>query len=523
MDKLPQELINRIAWFAERYPGQDKWFPAIGQTSGDSPSEFPRLAGLNYAWKEAIETITFHSLKIKSNEIGTLQSIVTNNRRKHLSRISFTALLPEYSYEACGRRESREEQHLNNEVFKKCICDLFAILKAWENDGLQTGLALHIQSPESPTDRRLSGPEADTLRYDIALRKRIDILYDRWEGSVLHFRKPDMLPRLSNVQHFYVQGNGSRQIASHIAPDLAMSLPYLNNIHWTFPGFDLESPAESSGLDSADSDSPFEPDSIPTSAAPATRREDRVAFANALSDMQSRPRYTVQISFYHCSPLDQRPTRPSVVPPGLTYDPYSSAIRTFSQNATTLELDGQLDLSLFWPSPDEDNATVPAWPHLKKLDVEVSMVTPSGNWYFTGPWPVHHEEDNPARGIIGGDVEPGFTYTDFRAHPNRETFDPFLAAFAKALAKMPVLERFMLTCELSHPTNKLHISYDAPGIQSGWGDEGPEDLACRRIYYACEAGKVWMPEPETAEGLRNAGSEKFGGKVIERFVGSIYN
>ena len=78
----------------------------------------------------------------------------------------------------------------------------------------------------------------------------------------------------------------------------------------------------------------------------------------------------------------------------------------------------------------------------------------------------------------------------------------------------------MLTSELAGETGKLHISYHAPGQRAEWGDEGTEDEEHRRIYYACEAGKVWVPEPETAAGLRGAGMQKYGGEVIERFVGS---
>ena len=98
MDKLPQELINRIVWSAKRYPDQ-AWLLAIGQHSGRSQSEFPRLANLNRAWKEAIETVIIQSLKMKSDELETFNSIVTGHRRKYLSKISFTALLPEYFLE----------------------------------------------------------------------------------------------------------------------------------------------------------------------------------------------------------------------------------------------------------------------------------------------------------------------------------------------------------------------------------------------------------------------------------------
>ncbi|KAF1839659.1 hypothetical protein BDW02DRAFT_5450 [Decorospora gaudefroyi] len=87
---------------------------------------------------------------------------------------------------------------------------------------------------------------------------------------------------------------------------------------------------------------------------------------------------------------------------------------------------------------------------------------------------------------------------------------------------MPVLEYFMLTSELTGEPGRLHISYHAPGNEAEWGDKGPEDIHCRRIYYACEIGKGWVPEPETAEGLRGTGMEKFGGEVIERYLGSLY-
>ncbi|EDU43645.1 conserved hypothetical protein [Pyrenophora tritici-repentis Pt-1C-BFP] len=76
------------------------------------------------------------------------------------------------------------------------------------------------------------------------------------------------------------------------------------------------------------------------------------------------------------------------------------------------------------------------------------MVSPSGKWYFTGPRPIDHPDDNPVRGIIGGFNEREYSYRDFRQHAGPETFDAFLSAFAKAVAQMPVLEFFMLTSEL---------------------------------------------------------------------------
>jgi hypothetical protein len=525
MENLPQELINRIVWFAERYPGQEKWYPAIGQSFRltRSQSQFPRLASLNRRWKEATEAITFRQLGVKSDDLDTLQSIVTGNRRRYLARISFTALLPEYSDEACAQEETRDEQQSNDEAFSQGISDLFAILKAWEDDGVHRTLQLDLKSAASPTDRRnyKEGPEGNDRMYDIAIGMRKDTLSDRWGSSRLQLLRPDALPLLSNVHQLRIDGNGSRMLVPRSAPDFAILLPNLNSVEWEFHDCDAQAAYDLTNHDSSDSDSDSELEDSSSGGSLEARGKDRMDFADRLKYTQCYSLSAAHVIFYHAAPMDQRRTCPSIVPMGFSFDPFSAALRMFSQNLTTLTLNGHLDSTLFWPSPDEKDALNPSWPHLKSLDVEINMIAPSGDWYFTGAWPADHEDDDPERGIIG-DADKEYDYTNFRVHPDPQTFDPFLAAFAKAVAKMPVLEYFMLTSELTGDTGKLHILYNAPGKEAEFGDEDPEDLKSRRIYYACEVGKVWVPEAETAEGLRGAGKEKFGGEAIERYVGSLY-
>lgn len=162
------------------------------------------------------------------------------------------------------------------------------------------------------------------------------------------------------------------------------------------------------------------------------------------------------------------------------------------------------------------------WPHLKSLDIRFNMVAPSGKWYFTGPKPVYHPENDPVRGIIASVDTREFSWADCRQHPDLETFDPFLSALAKAVTQMPVLDSFILTSDLAgNYTGVLRISYHAPGQRAERDDEEPEDKDHRRIYYACKTG-VWVPEPKTSEGLKRAGIQKYGGEAIERFVGSQY-
>jgi hypothetical protein len=118
-------VINRIVWFAERYPSQDRVNLVMGRFSGliEPPSQFPCLAHLNRVWKEGVEAITFHHLTIKSNDLDTPQAVVTGNRLRYLAKISFTVLPPEYSDEACARVESLDEQWRNDEAFAKGIGD----------------------------------------------------------------------------------------------------------------------------------------------------------------------------------------------------------------------------------------------------------------------------------------------------------------------------------------------------------------------------------------------------------------
>lgn len=314
--------------------------------------------------------------------------------------------------------ESRDEQRLNDEAFTKGICDLFAFLKAWEDDGVQSALRLDLTTAASPTDYRMNGLKSDELMYDIAIGKRKDILSDRWEKSRLHFLKSDILPVLSNVQHLKIHGNGSRGLVPRIAPDLAMSLPNLKNVEWEFQDCDAQSAYESSDDDSSesDSDSDSEPDNS-TATSPKVRGANCVAFADALRKIRLRSRSSAQITIYHESPTDQRRTYLSIMPSGLTYDPFSAALRTFSQNLTALTLSAHFDSTLFWPSPDEENAVVPTWLHLKMLDVMFNMVTPCGDWYFTGPRPADHEHDDVERGIIG-DSEREYSHCNYRVHPD---------------------------------------------------------------------------------------------------------
>ncbi|KAF2850497.1 hypothetical protein T440DRAFT_375636, partial [Plenodomus tracheiphilus IPT5] len=73
------------------------------------------------------------------------------------------------------------------------------------------------------------------------------------------------------------------------------------------------------------------------------------------------------------------------------------------------------------------------------------MLRPSGDWSFTES---RSPDSDDVWQSYDGDSGKKYTYCHYRVHPDPQTFDPFLAAFAKAVAKMPLLEYFMLTSDL---------------------------------------------------------------------------
>jgi hypothetical protein len=122
MDSLPQELINRIAYYSERYVNKSReGIPAPLQHSPfrTSGSKFPPLATLSRKWKEAIETITYARLRwVRSDEFDRFQAIMTGNRCQFLRYLDYQVVLPDdnCSEEELIRMEpeSEQQQHANN-------------------------------------------------------------------------------------------------------------------------------------------------------------------------------------------------------------------------------------------------------------------------------------------------------------------------------------------------------------------------------------------------------------------------
>ena len=58
MDRLPQEIINLVASFIERYPGQEPGV-LLWQARKVSQAKLPPYASITESWKHAIERTVF--------------------------------------------------------------------------------------------------------------------------------------------------------------------------------------------------------------------------------------------------------------------------------------------------------------------------------------------------------------------------------------------------------------------------------------------------------------------------------
>lgn len=67
--------------------------------------------------------------------------------------------------------------------------------------------------------------------------------------------------------------------------------------------------------------------------------------------------------------------------------------------------------------------------------------------------------------------EKGTDNSNYREYGVPAILKPFLAALAKAVQKMPMLEHFKLDCELGRDKGHFTILYYAPGPSAEWGDD----------------------------------------------------
>jgi hypothetical protein len=335
MDHLPQEIINRMVIYLDRYAlQQPEGIPQLGEHSGKS-SALPSYATISKQWKEAVEFVTFHRLDVRSEDLSRLRTIVTHNRCKYVRKLSYQILLPQYPQDQGRRMETNEEQEANNIVFTESIADLFSILKQWEEAGLLPDMRLFIKDPHSPSDC------AESSR--------------RVRGSYLTLSGSDKIPTLSSISYLQMNGRSTRMTLPTAVLQIAALLPNLKHVYGDFGEVSDQTAAT----------------------------EQRSTFAKLLDQTKLGHVSVAEFDFYQDAPMDHQADTFSLLSPGALYDPLSASLRVFSQNLTSFVFNGYIDATLFWPSSHETCST-PSWPSLKKLKIAFNPVAPTGEWFFVG-------------------------------------------------------------------------------------------------------------------------------------------
>lgn len=415
----------------------------------------------------------FAELTVDSEGLDTFQAIVTDRRRTYVKELCLTVSTPDSSDDVHTYTDGEEELEAINYRYTNALCKLFSILKAWEDGSVRNSLRLEIAwGSNTLTGRPLAQDSIENLRF---------------QSSITGLLKHRMLPRLSNVTYLGYDGGYERRCELKLPTTIAAALPNLIEIAWRVEDVTIE--------DTAD------------------RVRVRNSFAEAIKDVQLQPHATASLHSARFQFSNQRNNGENLIPSHIPYDPFSTSLRIFSQNLSSLRLTNHsLDSTIFWPSPHESNAVNPQWPFLKDLYINFSMLSPSGNWYFTGP---DYDEDNDPFD------DPDYYWEHYRIDPDPVTFTPFVNAFAKAVEKMPILEYFHLTSEIQagQEEGKFSIEYHAPGRDAEPDDEDEDDVTVRRVTYTLTGAAEWKPSHEVRETLKSVGKVRFGGEVIETFRG----
>ena len=517
MDRLSQEIYDMIASFIERRDDQSN---VPFNERKRLPSYLPPLASLSREWQHAIERRTFHNITLCSTELKDFQAICTGHRRTWITQLHYNVVLPTYDDKACAQFEREHEKQANNEAFTQAIEDIFHVLRSWEDVSTQGSIQFRLGEIFSPMDRNHRNP--DILQEDIInkeIGKRRDLFQYRYAHSLIYLLRPDNLPSLCRISRFEVGPRADRKIDLRAVVDIAAKFSNLQEIYW-----DLD-----------DNEKRY----------PALRRASRHGFAEALQAHTFPFLKTATMIFYHESPLSQKGRLANMIsPPDQSYDPFSAALRNLSYGLTSLNLKGVIDLPLFWPlnGLEKISTSSPSWPSLQKIIVTFDITSPSGHWYFKA-------SDSNADSLIPEASEPSTEYYTsaqtaehenpsapdtffeslddsitsdlplnvFRTVPNQRTLPPLLEAFGKAAQHMPSLQEASLCAVVDSDNGGFEwaMSYFAPGRSTYLDEFADSDAQNRRLYFEV---KDWRPEEPILAAWRNIGREKWGDKLVERFL-----
>lgn len=509
MDRLPPELHDRIISFAVASPRRAGFAPP--QPAGSNTHRLSPLSTLSRWWQTSVERRAFRNLSITNDDLDDLDRIVTPWRRHYVRELHLTVKFPDYDDKLSREYETNEERAANNAIATSDVKRLFSILGTWEvYEDHELKLHLSFTSPgDKVMDDETGWPTSRGIE-----EKRYQYSFVQLD-SVEDF---DEVPCVTML----AEPNGTRTVDLSTWYTLTSRLPRVNCAIW---------------------------DTVEAGRFVRLRQELRDRFVLAVESNARRIPPVLQVTveapiIYHEEPL------PNLTAP-VAYDRLSSVFRQLSLGLTEFHFSGIAEHTLLWPSPTEAHVSEPRWQNLTSLNVELSLQSPSGRWYFKskeGPSP----SDVPIPDGTPGFLPPGYYETedenvdameytefldtplsvrgrgspadeDFRTWPDNEVMAPLLASFAKAIGAMPSLRFAQLQFWHSSLRSPFYLVYAPPGSLAGDEDYLPEEerppgTAPRVLAHTWK----WKMDDELDGFFRKAGQSLHGVDTAVRYLPDIY-
>lgn len=537
MNKLPQELIDRISSYLEREDLRNTLF-------------------ISRQFQHAAEqySAAFESYVLTESNADKFLETYSDRRFNYLRYLHFSTAFSDIGSQdddedvcrdddTCREFVAEEREALDQE-FTRQVNFLFSTVDAMEAQQSKVSgpgrIHLSIYTP-----KRFVNKAQFCLHYTF-VSWRVDLL------------SPATLPQLSSIQHLSVlapdqefDSDGPdpalRMLDHRILFDLSTKLPNVYSMTCMVGGGEWHGSFRNDGLRHITRDW----------AGP--RRDSRHDFGKALSEGALSTLRHVELDFLHphddTEYINQRRSLPNLVSPA-AFDPFSTSLRLLSYQLRSMKLCVMADEALFWPTDKE--CSTPSWPNLQSINVMFHIAAPSGSWYFQGL----HDVGSVKGFDVTDDMYPPLTTTDedtndcleamntdwdlekqpfqFRIKPDEELLVPFLTAFARALAHMPSLKDAALWSPLGFSSEPLEepdectdsecdqidifsdagygtslawgVAYRAPGEKAFDTRIGEDFCASRQLWWGVAK---WRPDPDLHELFQQVGKDRHYGEMKE--------
>ncbi|KAF2452113.1 hypothetical protein P171DRAFT_450765 [Karstenula rhodostoma CBS 690.94] len=501
MDKLPQELVDRISSYLSRQDLRNTLF-------------LSRHSQYAAEWYSA----AFESYVLTESNADKFLDVYSDRRFNYLRYIHFSTGFSEFDSndDEDNCQESAEELESLDREFTRQINFLFSTVDAIETrQGNAFDLGRIHLSIYTPTR---------------SVNKEKFCLHHTFVSWRVHLLLSATLPQLSSINYlsvvtpdqiFYSDGPDPalRMLDHRILLDISNKLPNLHSLTCMVGGGEWHGNFENEGLQH-----------IPRDCA-GPRRDSRHDFGKALFEGALASLRRVELDFLYpldrADYIDQGQSLPNLVKPA-AFDPFSTSLRLLSYQLRSMKLCVTAYETLFWPT-DGDSST-PAWPNLESIDVMFHIAAPSGSWYFQGLPGVGSVE----RFDVTNDMYPPLTTTDedtqddamsmdenwdlqrrivqFRVTPNEKLLIPFLTAFAQALYAG------FDTTQVTEFSNEdpaglaWGVAYRKPGVKAFDSWNGEDFCASRQLWWRVAR---WRPDSELHELFRQIGKDRYGDELKE--------